>query len=238
MSQESAKYYNDYVERQVKSGIHHRHLAIQRWLQKLKLPQKGNFLEIGCGIGTQTQLILQYLSSEANLTSIDISDRSIALAKERLKQYRNLTLIVGDITKINIHGQYDAIILPDVIEHIPINEHSHLFQKLSSLIKNDGFIFIHIPHPNYLAWITQNRPHELQIIDNPVYTDKLLGNVYKHGLFLDYLKSYSIFNNPPDYQVIVLRKMIPNSYLSIERPKADSFYRRAKRKLKLFVRGK
>ena len=141
--QKTAKFYDDFVDQQLKSGIHHRHLAILKWLQKFSMPQTGNFLEIGCGIGTQTELLLQELSLDSKVTAIDISEKSIAYAKKRLKLYDNVTLIVGDITEINLSGKFDVIILPDVIEHIPLELHSNLFKKLAALLEEKGFLLIH-----------------------------------------------------------------------------------------------
>lgn len=238
MSQKTTEFYDNYTERQLNAGIHHRHLAIQRWLEKFNMPKTGNFLEVGCGIGTQTKLMLQYLKPEAKLTAVDISKKSIGIVKQRLKQYDNLSLIAGDIVALNLEGQFDTIILPDVIEHIPVEQHNHLFEKLSSLLNEQGFILIHIPHPNYLEWVTKNKPDELQIIDNPVYTDILLNNVYQHGLYITHLESYSIFNTPSDYQVIVLNKKKQSLYTSIKNPEGDTFFRKAKRKLKFLLRGK
>ncbi len=232
------EFYNEYLERQVEAGIHHRHLYIQRWLEKFGFSEDNSVLEIGCGIGTQTQVMLQYLSEDAKVTSVDISDESIAIAKKRLAKYSNLTLIAGDITELEISEKFDVIVLPDVIEHIPLDLHDGLFNKLSKLLNPDGFILIHIPDPEYLQWVHENRPEELQVIDNPVHTNELLSKVYKYDLVIHYLKSYSIFNTPADYQVIVLKLNKSKDYKYLENPKNDSFLRRLKRKMKFVVRGK
>ena len=236
--QNAAEFYDEFVDLQSKSGIHHRHLSIMIWLEKFKMPKNGNFLEIGCGIGTQTELILRYINLDARVTAIDISEKSIAFAKKKLNKYNNVNFIGGDVIKLELDGQFDAIILPDVLEHIPLADHDHLLRKLSALLTAEGFILIHIPNPNYLEWITKNEPEKLQIIDNPIHTNVLLNKAYQYGLFLEYLESYSIFNYPSDYQVIVLRKKNEMDYRTINKPKGDSVIRRLRRKLKLLIRGK
>ena len=201
------------------------------------MPKKGRFLEIGCGIGTQTKLMLQYLSLDANVTAIDISEKSIEIAKKRLKKYENLELISGDIIEIDIGGIYDVIVLPDVIEHIPLAQHRTLFDKLSKLLKKEGFILIHIPSPYYLEWATQYKKEDLQVIDQPVHTLELLKNLDNTNLYVHYLNTYSIFNNPEDYQIIVLKQKQNSTYQPVNIPINDSLIRRINRKLKYYIRG-
>lgn len=237
MSKEVSDFYNTYSKKQLNAGIHHRHLAIQRWLEKFNMSKSDDALEIGCGVGTQTQLILEYLNPTAKLTAIDISKKSIELAKNKLSRFKNLELIAADIIELDITGNFETIILPDVIEHIPIEQHFNLFKKLSNLLSNTGFILIHIPHPNYLEWVTKNKPNELQVIDNPIYTDNLLKNIYPNNLYISYLESYSIFNTPADYQVIVLIKNQNVNYQPILKPKGDSIVKRILRKINRIKRG-
>ena len=238
MSKKVAEFYDNFAESQFESGIHHRHLAIMQWLQKFGMPKSGNFLEIGCGVGTQTELILRYLNLDATVTAVDISIKSIEHAKRRLVKYANLTLIAGDIIDLNLNEKFDVIVLPDVLEHIPLELHNNLFKKLSYLLAPSGFMMIHIPHPNYLEWITSNRPEQLQIIDNPIYTNNLLGHAYKYGLYLVYLESYSIFTEPEDYQVIVLKNKLVEGYRSVKARTFQSLVNRAQRKIKLIIRGR
>lgn len=239
MSEETTEFYNNFAEQQFESGIHHRHLSIMRWLRKFGIPKKGNILEIGCGVGTQTELILKFLSLDANVTALDISDKSIEYAKKRLAKYSNISLVTGDITKIELHETFDVIVLPDVLEHIPLRQHDDLFKKLSDLLDPNGFILIHIPHPRYLQWLSLHQPEKLQIIDNPIQTDALLSVLYKHGLYLSHLESYSIFVKPADYQVIVVKKAEKQIlYELIENPKNDSIIDRVKRKIRYKLRGK
>jgi trans-aconitate 2-methyltransferase len=238
MSKTTADYYNDFAQKQLASGIHHRHLAIMRWLKKFDFPKSGNILEIGCGVGTQTELLLRYLDLKSTVTAIDISDKSIHHARQRLARYSNVKLITGDIVELDFNEKFNTIILPDVLEHIPLNQHDKLFKKLASLVQKEGFILIHIPHPNYLRWLSVHKPEELQIIDNPIYTDQLLNHVYKHGLFLHYLESYNIYADPCDYQIIILKKDNKSKEYQLIEPKAVPFYERVQNRLKYLLRGK
>lgn len=202
-----AEYYDDYTQRQAKIGINDRHRSIQRWLEKFGLRRTDSVLEIGCGIGTQTKLLAQYLSPSAKIVANDISPKSVEIGKKTLAAHRNIEWIAADIITHPLDGQFDVVLLPDVIEHIPIEQHSALFQKISQVLKPTGFVLIHIPNPNFLQWCRETRPETLQVIDQPIFTNLLTQNVYPHGLFIHFLETYTIFKENNDYQVVVLKKV-------------------------------
>ncbi|MDW3194042.1 MAG: class I SAM-dependent methyltransferase [Cytophagales bacterium] len=234
---EVSEFYDDYSNFQHSRGINHRHLSIQRWLEFFGLKGSDQVLEIGCGIGTQTELVLRYLTT-GSITGIDISEKSIELAKQRLAKYNNQELIAGDVVQLDIQKKYDIILMPDVLEHIPIEQHARLFSKLELLLKQDGLLIIHIPDPDSLKWIRKNQPETLQIIDQPIELGELLGNLKHTSFKIEYLHSYSIYSTDPDYQLIVMRKNISErSYKNRQAFLDDSFSRKAKRKLSYYLRG-
>lgn len=199
-------FYDEFTTKQIQAGISKRNIKIHEWAQQFGLKNNHNVLEIGCGIGTQTELLAQYVS-QGKITAIDISPKSITIAQQRLANYTNVSCITGDIITmdINFSTKFDVIVLPDVIEHIPLDSHNALFKRLSGLLKEDGFILIHIPNPNYLAWCHTNTPQVLQVIDQPIYTNVLCSNVYANGFYIHHLETYEIWTNNCDYQIIVLK---------------------------------
>ena len=150
-------------------------------------------------------MIIPYLK-QGEILAIDISDKSIEIANKTYNS-ENTKFVAADATTYDFNDKtFDVIVLPDVLEHIPIDLHSDLFSKLQSVLKEKGFIFIHIPNPYFLEWCETNRPQDLQVIDQPIKTDVLVENTYKNNLFIEELKSYSIWVKDKDYQYIVLRK--------------------------------
>lgn len=231
------EFYDQFADRQQTVGINHRHLRIQRWLEKFGLQRDDKVLEVGCGIGTVTELILRYLSSKGSLYGVDISPKNIELSKQRLNKYANARLEVIDLTEHVLDEQFDVITLPDVIEHIPLELHKTLFLNLSKMLKEKGFIFVHIPDPNYLQWAVDKGIDGLQIIDQPIHSNLLTGNLQGTGLYIDFLTSYSVFLKGSDYQAIVLKHISSaDSYDSIL-PMHDSIGRRLKNKLRYVLRG-
>lgn len=200
-----AEFYDDYTVQQVAIGINDRNLSIQKWLEEYGLQPHHDVLEIGCGIGTQTQLLAEYLSESSKITANDISPKSIEIAKQRLSQHKNIEWFAVDIIQQEIDHKYDVVLLPDVLEHIPIDHHFKLFEKIKSCLKPDGFVLIHIPNPLFLEWCHVHMKDGLQVIDQPIFTDMLVKNAYPHGFYIHTLRTYSIWIDHGDYQVIVLK---------------------------------
>lgn len=221
-------FYNHYVERQKRHGINERHVSILKKVREHGLKPFHNILEIGCGIGTETKLLSTFLK-QGKIYACDISPENIKTARETMAGLSNITFEVQDATNFVLEVQFDAIIMPDVIEHIPLNYHSRMFQNIDKMLKPDGFVFIHIPNPAYLAWCHENRKEILQIIDQPIYTDLLLQNLRETNLGITFLETYSIWVAKGDYQYIVLRKK--NNDFSEYVEKKINFWQKVKYKL-------
>ncbi|SNT01905.1 Methyltransferase domain-containing protein [Ekhidna lutea] len=235
-NQQVKTFYDEFTISQEAMGINHRHLSIQRHLEEFGLQKDNNILEIGCGIGTLTELMLSYVGKNGKITAVDVSEKSISIAKKRLEVYDNVNLEVFDFTKDIKDALFDVIVLPDVIEHIPLKLHESLFLNLSKMLKKEGFVLIHIPDPNYLQWNIDHKKEGLQIIDQPIYTHLLATNIVKSQLYIAYLKSYSLYVNNPDYQVVVLKKKEGLEMYNSIMPTNDSLLRRIKRKFRYLRR--
>jgi len=199
-------YYNKYAAKQKSVGINLRHKSIAAKLVDSGLRSDASVLEIGCGIGTFSSLLSNIIPNGKALC-LDISDESIEFAKKTYNSNSNLNFETANAVQYDFkETKFDTIILPDVIEHIPLEQHAQLFEKLSQMLKKEGFIFIHIPNPYYLEWCHENAPETLQIIDQPIYTEELIKNIAPFGLHIFKVETYSIWRKDCDYQYIILKK--------------------------------
>ena len=229
-----SEYYDDFSEKQISTGVSTRNIRIHEFAIKFGLKKTDNVLEIGCGIGTQTELLAQYIT-HGRITALDISSKSVNYARESLKKYNNIEFLIGDIVEMKFDKKFDIVILPDVIEHIPLKDHFKLFSILRSLLKDSGFVLIHIPNPNYLKWCQENAKELLQIIDQPIFTDLLCSNVYPNDFYIHYLETYEIWTNNCDYQLIVLKPKSAANNFSFK-PIESSFKQKVIFKLRKIVR--
>lgn len=200
------RFYDRYVSYQSTGGVNGRHHAILGSLRRFGLRRDHRVLEIGCGIGTLTQLLARVLRGRGSLVGVDISPDSIEAAKERLSSSGNVHLSAGDVLELELDGPFDVIVLPDVIEHMPLESHGELFERVVSWLAPGGFVLLNYPNPHYLAWCHEHTPELLQIIDQPVHADGLLAALSPHGLYLHHLDTYSIWKHEGDFVVAVLRR--------------------------------
>jgi len=203
-----ANFYDEYTIRQKKTGVNGRHRTILKRLKRFGLEPGHRVLEIGCGIGTVTGLLADYLSG-GRVVGVDISPKSIELAKENLKQKSNAEFFVSDMSSFSYSLKFDVVLLPDVLEHIPVEQHKNLFKVIRENIHENSFVAINLPNPYYLDWARVHQPELLQIIDQSIYTVDLLPNVYANDLYLYHLECYNLFTNDSNYQWIVLKPNRP-----------------------------
>jgi ubiquinone/menaquinone biosynthesis C-methylase UbiE len=84
-------------------------------------PSGSNVLEAGCGVGAQT-ITLARNSPSASITSIDISEESIAEAEKTVVSFgiRNVKFQQADIFHLNFKPEsFDHIFVCFVLEHLP-----------------------------------------------------------------------------------------------------------------------
>ncbi|MDG2330878.1 MAG: class I SAM-dependent methyltransferase [Flavobacteriales bacterium] len=202
MADEVENFYDDFSEFQLNSGIHERHYLMHEKLIEIGMNKHSSLLEIGAGVGMITSLIRQTITSGSVLVN-DISPKSIQLNK-KLNNQSNLNFVAGDIVEMDLETKYDFITMFDVLEHIPIEQHGHLFSKFKTLLKPNGILFINIPSPECLRYLLENKPTEVQVIDQPLPADVIFKNIYSNGLILDSFKTYDIWHKN-EYQMMFIK---------------------------------
>ena len=202
---EVEEFYNTFKDHQKKLGINIRHRTIFKNLKTAGVKPGSNVIEIGCGIGTVSSLILKYVT-KGRFVGVDISNESISLAKTLNAAHKNAEFIVNDMRSFSHAVKFDFVVLPDVLEHIPVEQHSALFETLGKVTTDNAVVLINIPEPNCLNWIRENHPEKLQIIDQSLSMQELLNNSYPYGFKLYSLQPYCLQYTQPDYVSIVLKK--------------------------------
>ena len=203
MNQEQiTEFYDQYVDHQSNIGISTRHRVIFKNFKRLGVKPDHTILEVGCGIGTVSSLLMSAIPS-GNFTGVDISPGSIETAK-KLFGKPNAEFLVDDMSDFKSNKLFDFVVFPDVLEHIPVDQHSKLFENVAKVSKPSTKVLINIPEPNALHWVRKNRPQDLQIIDQSLSMQDLLNNTYPHGFQVQSICPYSIHMNHPNYLSIVL----------------------------------
>jgi SAM-dependent methyltransferase len=113
-------------------------------------------LELGCGFGRITKLLLSNYFNITEYLAVDISPHQIENAKSLLSSMNlsdkvKLDFMVSDIQSLNLDKKYDLVILSEVLLHILPNEIDSIIKKLLSL-SNKNIINI--------DWYEDNPPEE------------------------------------------------------------------------------
>jgi trans-aconitate 2-methyltransferase len=202
-------FYDQFAEKQQKTGINSRHLSILDKVKAAGLKSNHCVLEVGCGIGTVSHL-LATLVPNGEVLAVDISPESIEKAKVLWKSQANLCFEVSDMSDFDKKGKtFDFFVFPDVLEHIPVDQHFRLFHNISKHAHQESVIFIHIPSPRYLQWMIENEPEKLQVIDQPLDSGDLIKSITNAGFYLEKMETYSLFFAEKDYQYFVFRAVKP-----------------------------
>lgn len=198
---EIKSYYDNYIDHQKKIGISIRQRIIAQNVKKLGINKNANILEIGCGIGTVSRLLIKMIPY-GNFVGCDISPKSIELAKN-INNYNNAEFIITDMSDFNHHLKFDMVVYPDVLEHIPIDQHYNLFKNVANVCSSSATWYINIPEPYSLNFVRRHNPELLQIIDQSLSMQDLLNNVYPHGFVVKSIVPYAIHMSSPNYLKII-----------------------------------
>lgn len=194
-------YYDDYINHQEKIGISTRQRIIAKNVKKIGVKKNFNILEIGCGIGTVSKLLIKMIP-EGNFVGCDISPKSIAYA-QKFNPNKNAQFIVTDMSDFSHDITFDLVVFPDVLEHIPVDQHYKLFENVSKACSSKAKWYINIPEPHALNYTRENNPELLQIIDQSLSMQDLLNNIYPHGFVVESIVPYSIHMSSPNYLKII-----------------------------------
>lgn len=213
--EEVKEYYDTFKEHQRKLGINIRHRTIFKNLKQAGLQPDSNVLEIGCGIGTVSHLILKYIS-RGSFVGLDISSESIDMAKKLNGFHKKAEFLVNDMSNFTHTTKFDFVVFPDVLEHIPVEQHAHIFETISRLTTPNAVVLINIPEPNYLDWMRIHQPQGLQIIDQSLSMQDLLNNSYPYGFKLYSMNPYALHYTSPDYLCVILKKNMTLKHVEVK----------------------
>jgi trans-aconitate methyltransferase len=96
-------------------------------------------LELGCGFGRITKLLLSNFPNVQEYTAIDLSPDQIENAKEfvrpviETKEHNPLTFIVSDIQSFQNDKKYDLVISAEVLLHILPSEIERVMNKIVNM---------------------------------------------------------------------------------------------------------
>lgn len=100
-------------------------------------------LDVGCATGVAAEALNNLGVELPNVTGIDVSSYAIGVARSRVP---HATFRVGDIETTEIEGEYDLVLLLDVLEHV--SQPERLLTRIASHLSPGGRIVVTTPDPD------------------------------------------------------------------------------------------
>lgn len=196
------------------------------WIYKFckKKKKRINYLEVGPGIGVMSLSLKKLLDIEVHWIVIpDEEKRWKELHNNdflKLINKHNIKRITGFIETDAFVGEYDIIVLAQVMEHFIYNPVNTL-KKIAALLKDTGYIFISVPHE--VTHYNVNSFHEMPEPDQLTSDEKIrrtLINNFGHFHEYSYDEAMEVFEESglecvgykwtPPIHHFMLRKQSPD----------------------------
>ncbi len=130
----------------------HQHYREAEWFKRLAggTLSGQHVLEVGCGRGVGSQVILDRLGAE-KVTAFDLDESMVELARRRLNG-RPVSLSVGDVCDIDApSGSIDAVVDFGIIHHVPGWQES--IAEIARVLRPGGLmLFEEIPRHMLDSW--------------------------------------------------------------------------------------
>jgi len=125
----------------------------------------------GCGSGQAAYAIAARIAPRATVVALDLSGEALRLARA-INSHARITYLQADFVESPPAGRWEAIVLPDVYEHIPRAQRPVLHAVLHRLLADNGRILLTIPTPGKQESL-RIQGSGLQIVDEDVTAEDL-----------------------------------------------------------------
>ena len=140
---------------------------------RLESPPKGRVLEIACGVGAWTEVLLE---SADSVTAVDASPHRIAVCRERFGA-SSATFVCADVFSWQPADTFDFIVFAFWLSHVPTALFESFWQSIREWLRPGGEVFF-VDH----AWggpVPGGRAGEAREIVRRSVTDKREFDVVK-----------------------------------------------------------
>ena len=108
--------------------------ALERWIDRL--PAGCSVLELGCGWGRQTRVLL---GRGFRVTGVDFSAELLELARRNAP---GAEYVLGDATEFHADARFGGVLAWDSLFHLSIGEHGAMLRQIASWLEPGGSVLL------------------------------------------------------------------------------------------------
>ena len=163
-------------------------MAYHRWIfEKIKPYLRGDILEVGCGIGNLTGLLM----SQGKVTVADVNEGYLQIVEEKYRDHLNLKGILawdlGQAPPQNLNRSSETIVCSNVLEHV--EDDRAVLKNFCHLLPAGGRLIVLVPALRVLYNTLDRELGHFRRYNRKELTQKLTGN----GFRICYLRYFNLF---------------------------------------------
>ncbi|OGA71144.1 MAG: hypothetical protein A3G83_00470 [Betaproteobacteria bacterium RIFCSPLOWO2_12_FULL_68_20] len=143
--------------------------TIEFLLERIAAARVSEIVDVGCGDGRFTRELA--LRGAKRVVGVDRSPRAIALARAMNHDLPALRFLEADITAAWSEPPFEAAVLMEVLEHIPIDDAPALVRAVRKLLRPGGRLFLTVPHRNTPLQAKHFRHFSVQTLSDALRSD-------------------------------------------------------------------
>lgn len=173
-----------------------------------------NILEIGCGTGYVLEMLSKKFPNK-KITGGEFFDSGLNQANNRLKNFKNTSLIKLDARNMNFKEKFDVICAFDVIEHI--KEEDKVLNQINKNLARNGFFIFSVPQHKFL-WSAYD---EVAFHKRRYVKDYLINKLQDNGFEIINLNSFNSLLLPLMYISRLKNKKIKKNFDGLKELRID-----------------
>ena len=150
------KYSSGYWPNDVRSLDESENAMLKLSCERAEIVDGQSILELGCGWGSLTCYMAKNFP-KSQVTAVSNSKDQKLFIENRCKKdgINNISVITADMNDFNIDSEYDRVVSIEMFEHM--RNYKKLLKKVSSFLKENGKLFIHIFSHEFLVYPFENK---------------------------------------------------------------------------------
>ena len=167
-------FYDDFLKTTMLDYRLYPNIRIKRAIKRVSnyVKEDSKVLDIGCGIGIMAEAIA-HSAKKGKVWACDISDQNVWYANQTVDlpnvKFKAIDVLHKfDEVKSWIGSPVDLVVMIDVIEHLPLEEHLLFLRKLRGVMAEDACLILTFPSVGYQQYLHTENRDVLQIVDESI----------------------------------------------------------------------